>query len=262
MVYAVGPDTNGRTGIGYLLKSTDFGQTWSILAQGQDFSGRVTVDPKNSHVLYGSNAGGFIGSCPATNEGKCGLYKSSDGGASWTPAYVYFISPGQLNVLAPDLSPGPVNVTVTTPGGSMSLSVTAGLYKPAFFAWPGSQPVATRPDYSLAAKAGTFAGAATDPAKPGDVLILWATGFGPTSPAAPAGVAVPSDQAYATATMPSVTIDNIPATVIGAALAPGAAGLYQIAIQVPDSLADGDWPIQASIGGVLSPAGTMLTVQH
>jgi uncharacterized protein (TIGR03437 family) len=135
-------------------------------------------------------------------------------------------------------------------------------YGPAFFLWPGSQPVATRTDYSYVAAAGTFAGATTLPAKPGDVIVLWATGFGPTSPAAPPGVAVPSSQTYDTATLPSITIGNTTALVYGAALAPGSAGLYQIAIQVPASLADGTWPIQAAIGGVLSPAGSLLTVQQ
>jgi uncharacterized protein (TIGR03437 family) len=62
--------------------------------------------------------------------------------------------------------------------------------------------------------------------------------------------------------MPGITIDSLPATVYGAALAPGSAGLYQIAIQVPPSLADGDWPIQALIGGVLSPVGTILSVHQ
>ena len=33
-------------------------------------------------------------------------------------AYVYFISPGQINVQAPDLGTGPVPVTVKTPGGT------------------------------------------------------------------------------------------------------------------------------------------------
>jgi uncharacterized protein (TIGR03437 family) len=62
--------------------------------------------------------------------------------------------------------------------------------------------------------------------------------------------------------LPDVTINNIPALVYGAALAPGFAGLYQIAIQVPTSMADGDWPVQASIGGVQSPTGTILSVHH
>ena len=102
----------------------------------------------------------------------------------------------------------------------------------------------------------------TVPAKPGDVIILWGTGFGPTSPVAPAGVVVPSDQTYATPTLPTVTINNIPATVYGAALASGYVGLYQVAIQVPTSLGNGDWPIVASIGGVSSPSGVLLNVQQ
>src|SRR5450759_3337128 len=96
-------------------------------------------------------------------------------------AYVYFISPGQINVQAPDVGTGSVPVTVTTPTGT-SVAVTADVVaqSPAFFLWPGSQAVATRnSDASLAVKDGTFPGATTVAAKPGDVLILWGTGFGP-----------------------------------------------------------------------------------
>lgn len=179
------------------------------------------------------------------------------------PAYMYYVSPTQLNVLAPNLQPGPAQVVVKTPSGtSSSFTVTVSQYGPAFFAWPGNQAVATRQDFSLAAKAGTFAGATTVPAKPGDVIILWGTGFGPTSPAAPTGVQVPSDRTYSTTTLPTVTINNVQATVYGAALAPGYAGLYQVAIQVPTTLPDGDWPLIATIGGVSSPSGVVLTVAH
>jgi uncharacterized protein (TIGR03437 family) len=179
------------------------------------------------------------------------------------PAYVYYVSPGQLNVLAPDVAPGPVTVTVTTAAGTAtSFASSASLYGPAFFLWPGNQVVATRQDYSYAVKAGTFAGAATVAAKPGEILILWATGFGPTIPAAPSDVSVPASGGYSTASVPTVTINNTSATVYGAALAPGSAGLYQIAIQVPTTLADGDWPVQASIGGVTSPTGIVLSIAH
>jgi uncharacterized protein (TIGR03437 family) len=179
------------------------------------------------------------------------------------PAYVYFISPGQLNVLAPDVLAGPITVTVTTAGGtSTAFTTTASAYGPAFFLWPNSQVVATRTDYSYAVKAGTFAGSTTVPAKPGDVIVLWATGFGPTVPAAPPGVSVPASGGYSTASAPLVTVNGISATVYGGALAPGSAGLYQIAIQVPSTLANGDWPIQATIGGVASPAGTILSVHQ
>jgi uncharacterized protein (TIGR03437 family) len=179
------------------------------------------------------------------------------------PAYVEYVSPAQINVLAPNVTPGPTQVVVRTSVGiNSTFTATASQYGPAFFLWPNNQPVATRQDFSYAAKAGTFAGASTIPAKPGDVIILWGTGFGPTSPPAPAGVQTPGNQTYSTATLPAVTINNVAATVYGAALASGFVGLYQVAIQVPPSLADGDWPVVASIGGVSSPSGIVLSVQH
>ena len=135
------------------------------------------------------------------------------------------------------------------------------MFGPAFFTWPGGQAVATRQDFSWAVKAGTFAGTNTIPAKPNDVIILWGTGFGPTTPAPPAGVQVPGDKTYSTSTLPTVTINNILAKVYGAALAPGFAGLYQVAIQVPDTLVDGDWPVVATIGGVESPTGVVLSIK-
>jgi len=61
---------------------------------------------------------------------------------------------------------------------------------------------------------------------------------------------------------PSGTTTGLSATVYAAALAPGFASLYQIAIQVPTALTNGDWPVVATIGGVQSPAGMMLTVQN
>ena len=177
-------------------------------------------------------------------------------------AYVDYINPGQINFLVPDVAPGPVPVTVTTSAGtSNTVSVNVSAYGPAFFNWPGNQVIAARQDFSLAVKNGTFAGTTTTPAKPGEVIILWGTGFGPTAPAAPTGAQVPGDQIYATMMLPTVTINNVSAKVYGAALAPGSAGLYQVAIEVPGSLTSGDWPVVASIGGVQSPATTVLSVQ-
>ncbi len=178
------------------------------------------------------------------------------------PAYLAYISPTQINLIVPDISAGTTAVVLTNNGTSPTglFTTPSSLYGSAFFTWPGNQVVATRQDYSYAVKSDTFAGLITAAAKPGDVVILWGTGFGPT--AAPPGIPVPADKTYSTSTLPTVTINNVSATVYGAALASGYAGLYQVAIQVPDSLPDGDWPITATIGGVTSPPGTVLSVKR
>jgi len=177
------------------------------------------------------------------------------------PAYVYYVSPGQINFIVPDIGFGPEQVIVSNPSGSSApFTATSSQYGPAFFLWPGNQTVATRQDFTWAVKNGTFSGTVTTAAKPGDVVILWGTGFGPTAPLAPTGVQIPSDRTYSTSTLPTVTINNLAATVYGAALAPSNAALFQVAIQVPESLPDGDWPIQASVGGVQSPTGVLLSV--
>jgi uncharacterized protein (TIGR03437 family) len=177
------------------------------------------------------------------------------------PAYVYFVSPAQINVLAPDVGTGSVPVTVTNNGAtSASFTANSQTLGPAFFLWAGKYSVATRQDFTWAVANGTFPTVTTTPAKPGDVIILWGTGFGPTSPATPVGVQVPVSL-FSTADPVTVTVGGINATVFGAALAPGFAGLYQVAIQVPATAPDGDLPVVATINGAQSPATTLLTVK-
>lgn len=179
------------------------------------------------------------------------------------PAYISYISPNQINVIAPQIGTGSVTVTVTSGSQtSTAYTVTPAQYSPAFFAWPGNQVVATHLDGTYAAKPGTFPGVTTTPASPGETVILWGTGFGPTTPATPIGNTVPTNQTYNTTSLPNVTLDNNPVNVIGTALTGGSAGLYQVAIQVPNPQANGDYSIQASIGGSTSPLGLILTVQQ
>lgn len=178
------------------------------------------------------------------------------------PGYLSYISPGQINFIVPEVGSGKQQVVVkNSVGTGAAFAATAGSTGPAFFVWPKNQAVATLLNYTLAAASGTFP-AATTPAKPGDVVVLWGTGFGPTNPAAPAGEETPSKDTYSTTTMPTVTLDNMPVTVFGAALTPGFAGLYQVSIQVPSTMGDGNWPVVAKIGGVASPSGVVLAVQQ
>jgi uncharacterized protein (TIGR03437 family) len=176
-------------------------------------------------------------------------------------AYVYAITPGQIDAQAPDVGTGPVQVVVTTSGGaSAPFAATSQLYSPAFFPWPGNQPVATHSDYSIATKSGTFSGLTTVAAKPGDGITFWGTGFGPTNPFVPAGQE-PAVLAPLTQNALTVTLAGTAVPVLGAVPSSYAA-VYQIAIQIPASMPDGDYPIVANVNGAQSPANFSLTVQH
>ncbi len=179
------------------------------------------------------------------------------------PGYISYVSSTQINVLAPPMPVGSAQVQVINNGAvSSNQLIGTAAESPAFFTLSGNQVVATRVDYTYAAKNGTIPGLTTIPAKPGDVLILWGTGFGATNPVTLPGVVTPSDQTYSTSDPVTVTINNVPATVYGAALAGGLAGLYQIAIQVPTTLANGDWPLVVTTEDGFSSPSVILTVQN
>ena len=100
------------------------------------------------------------------------------------PAFVEYISPTQINVQAPsDTAVGTVDVVVTN-NGAPSVAATAQLQTvaPAFFEYPGtSYAAASRlPDYAAVADPAAVSG--TVPARPGDLVVLWGTGFGATNP--------------------------------------------------------------------------------
>jgi uncharacterized protein (TIGR03437 family) len=250
----------------YKLTPSASGNTPTIAANGvvSGASFQPGIVPGSWLTIQGSNLSSVTdtwekaivnGKLPTTLDGVSVTVGSK-------PAFVYFISPGQINLQAPDVGTGPVPVTVSnTNGTSSSFTATVVQQSPAFFAWPGSQTVATRLDGSLAVKDGTFAGATTVAAKPGDVLVLWGTGFGPTTPPVAAGIQVPGDQVYFTASPVSIKIGTVDAPQFGCALSPGFAGLYQVAIQVPASMADGDYPLVATVAGASSPDGVILSVK-
>ena len=100
-----------------------------------------------------------------------------------------------------------------------------------------------------------------NPAKPGDLITIWATGMGPTNPAC-----APGDIATALApvvTAPTLIIGGVtvpPSDISYAGVSPQSiCGLYQINLKLPASLPDGDVPVTLSAGG--SPAATGTTIR-
>lgn len=182
------------------------------------------------------------------------------------PAFVEYISPTQLNVIAPaDTATGPVEVKVTNNGvASDPMVVDLQSLAPAFFAFDGRYLAATHADGSLAGKAGLFpaAPAATTPVKPGETVILYGTGFGRTNPEIAADVQ--TDQLAPLVAPVNITIGGQPATVTFAGLVPPFAHLYQFNVVVPASVPAGDQAVVAETEGATSVSGAdccFLTIQ-
>lgn len=178
------------------------------------------------------------------------------------PGYVYYISPTQINALAPgDSTEGPVQIeVVTAQGRSSPVAVLKQRFAPAFFMLDpeGRKYLASvHADGTLLGKPNLFGAAiATRPAKPGDVILLFATGFGPTDPPIPEGQIV--TQIGRLTTPVTIRIGNVVADVAFAGLV--GAGLYQFNVTVPN-LPAGDQPVAAEIGGVRSQVNAFITVQ-
>ena len=176
------------------------------------------------------------------------------------PAYIYFVSPGQLDVIAPaDTGSGNVQV-VTSHNGAASGAVTAMLqaFSPAFFLLNNGRNIAaTHADgKSLVGPVNLYPGAST-PAKPGETIVLYGTGFGPTAPSADGQIVLAPTPA---ATQPTVAIGGISAVVTFAGLS--SSGLYQLNVRVPDAVPDGDSPVVAQSGAFRSQAIAVITVMR
>lgn len=120
---------------------------------------------------------------------------------------------------------------VTTPIGMRLLAASPGL-----FAWGGSEP---RSGIVLHATALATGGAPPvtpeSPARPGEVLTLWATGLGPVwdNGGAPAIAGHAQATAAEVAIPVTAQIDGIAATVLSAKLPEGAIGVYEIQVAIP-----------------------------
>lgn len=176
-------------------------------------------------------------------------------------AYVGYVSPTQLNVLAPSgVPPGDVRVSVTSaPGESGSAASILSDASPGLFLWNGQYAVAQHGDYSAVGPPGLFPGVTTTPAKPGEMILLYGTGFGATAPASGAGEI--ARQAVPLPFLPVVTIGGKRAVVEYAGIPQGGAGLYQLNVQVPETVADGDLPISL-VYGQANSSGSYVTVRR
>ncbi|HXP87260.1 MAG TPA: IPT/TIG domain-containing protein [Bryobacteraceae bacterium] len=173
-------------------------------------------------------------------------------------AYVYYISPQQVNVLAPpSLQPGLVQIQVTNNGKTSAPAfIVVQPISPTFFEFNGGPYVtAVHSNGSLLGPATLYPGSST-PAQAGETILLFANGFGPTSATVTGGSLQQSGTLPST---PVVTIGGIPATVTFAGLI--SPGLYQFNVVVPASAPSGDNALVATYNGQSTQADVLLTIR-
>ncbi|MEO5924141.1 MAG: choice-of-anchor V domain-containing protein [Bryobacteraceae bacterium] len=183
-------------------------------------------------------------------------------------AFTWVVSPGQLNVQAPDnAGTGPMTVTVTNcdqtsaPKTITQAAIAPGVWAPPTFTSGGKQLLGATTADGLSV-IGTIAGVPSRPAKPGEMIITYGVGFGTTNPVIPAGQINPG---LAPLVDPFVmTIGGTQITgsaLVYAGLAPGFVGLYQFNVIVPN-MADGDQPVTIKIGNTTIPQTLVLSVKR
>ncbi len=233
------------------------------------FGAYSALSPGDWMEIYGTNLATVFSQTWAGTDFKGNLAPTALGGTTVTigglPAYIDYVSPGQVNAQVPSgIAVGPQPVVVTTLGGS-SLPYTIkvnpvepGLLAPGVFKLPAGQYVAALFPDGVTFVLPPMAGVPTARAKPGDTIILYGVGFGPVTPDSPAGQIVTlTNQLQAKF---QVSFGGTPATVTFSGLTGGYLGLYQFNVIVPSVAPSDAVPFTYSLGGVNSPQNLVIAV--
>jgi uncharacterized protein (TIGR03437 family) len=165
------------------------------------------------------------------------------------PAHIYYVSPTQVNLLIPStLMPGPAELQLTVDGrAGPAVQIQLSAAAPALFSLSERWIVACRPDGSVVSQ--------EQPARPGDLVILYATGLGRTVPNPRSGE-IPAQAAVLERLSEFlVLLDGVPVgpdRIAYAGVAPGFAGLYQINLRLPDALPPNP-AVRLKLGDEISP---------
>jgi uncharacterized protein (TIGR03437 family) len=212
---------------------------------------KVLVAPGGLISIYGTN----LAKVATDLSGWAGrVLPSALNGTSVTiggkNAPLLYVGPGQINAQVPvDVPAGQQAVVVkSVVGAGTSFNVTVAATAPAIFFSAAGAAVLKNVDFSVVS--------AANPAKAGDVILVYCTGLGATSASLATGTVVPSTTTANTSVPVTATIGGKPATVTYAMASPGFAGLYQVALTVPAGVT-GSSPIVLTQGTVNSNSASI-----
>jgi uncharacterized protein (TIGR03437 family) len=160
-----------------------------------------------------------------------------------------FVSSQQINGQLPANVTGSATMTLRTPGG-----ISDNFYFSILSAAPSIfRSGIAGPETNLATVFRNDNGeliTPTNPIHPNDIIIIYATGMGRTSPFVDSGMPAPADPLPSTVITANVTLGGVPLTVLYAGLVPGEVGVYQVNALVPSGVPQGlDIPLVVAQAG-------------
>jgi uncharacterized protein (TIGR03437 family) len=256
-------DGTTNSGVVMYREPPDNQPTGPVLSNVLDAeSSRATIVPGEWVAIYGANLAGTTRtwSQPDFDAAGPGNLPSSLSGVSVQfgslPASVYYISPTQLDVLAPGTVSGTVPVTVTNNGAiSGSFNVTIVQNAPSLYYYAGGSNLyaaALHADYSLIGDPAVTSTATK--AAAGETILLFVNGVAP----APGGIMIPADIQFSGAVTVTFGSGATAATATPGFTALIEAGVYQMNVVVPSTLTTGNYPLTVTVQGQSSPAMTVL----
>jgi len=192
------------------------------------------VSPGSIVSIFGANL------TPTTAIGPTSPMVQTLGGVTVTAGGsllpLYFVSPSQINVELPPAFPlGPATLTVSATGQSpVTASFTVVQEAPGLF-----QQSSGDQTYAMAMHADGSAVTPAAPAQPGELLTLYGTGFGPTSPARVDGIALPVNPPFLFTDPLSLSVAGVAITPDAAFAMPGSVGVDAIQFHLTSAVPSG-----------------------
>lgn len=249
---------NTAQGCSYVFALTQ--PTISGVIGAGDFGAFSAAAPGSWIEIYGSELASTTRSWATTDFSGDSAPTSLDGvqvAVRGQPAFVEYVSPGQVNAQLPsNIGPGTLQLTVTSGNvTSAPVNITVSATEPGLLATPqfkigGNQYVVAQfADGTYVLPAGAIANVNSRPAQPGETIVIYGIGFGSVAPDSPAGqIVTVSNQLSAPL---QFLFGETPAPQVSyAGLAVGYMGLYQFNVVVP-AVPDSDLvPITFDLGDV------------